>query len=108
MGKLSTDLYDRVASIESKNGFEVYHQIAQMIGAVSDNAEFVMNAELLQPASVDGPKVRDLKSLYVFGLPMKKRNAELRKTIGSFPKGRTEQAHLVERPRRRLQETGGH
>ena len=42
MGKWSADLYDRVASIESKNGFEVYRQIPQMIDAVPANAEFVM------------------------------------------------------------------
>ena len=86
MGKLSMDLYDRVASIESKHGFEVYRQIAQMIDAVPENAEFVMNAELLQLASIHGPKVRDLKSLYAVRLLLKKRTAEYRKIIGSSPK----------------------
>ena len=67
MGRLSTDVYDRVASIESKNDFEVYRQIAQMIDAVPDNAEFVMNAKFVQLATVHGPEVRDLKSLYASG-----------------------------------------
>ena len=82
MGKLSTDLFDRVSSIQHKNGFEVYRQVAQMIDSVPENAEFVLNAELLQLVSVHGPKVRDLKSLYAFRLFSKKRNAEYGKTIG--------------------------
>ena len=93
MGKLSTDIYDRVASTESKNGFEAYRQIAQMIDAFPENAEFAMNAELLQLASVHGPKVRDLKLLYAFRLLLKKRNAEFRKTIGSSPKD--EQSKII-------------
>ena len=52
-----------MASIESEHGFEVYREIAQMIDAVPEHAEFVMNAKLLQLASVHGPKVLDLKSL---------------------------------------------
>jgi hypothetical protein len=85
MGKISTDLYDRVAAVEGKNGFEVYRQIAQMIDAVPENAEFVLNSELLQLASTHGAKVRDLKSLFAFRLLLKKRNAEFRKTIGKPP-----------------------
>ncbi len=56
-----------------------------MIDSVPENAEFVLNAELLQLASIHGPKVRDLKSLYASRLLLKKRNAEFRKTIGKAP-----------------------
>ena len=41
LGKSSTDLYDRVSSIEGKNGFDVDRQAAQMIDAVPENAEFL-------------------------------------------------------------------
>ena len=47
IGKLNIDLYDRIISIEGNDCFEVYRQIAQMVDAVPDNAEFVTNAELL-------------------------------------------------------------
>ena len=56
-----------------------------MIDAVPENAEFVLNSELLQLASIHGAKVRDLKSLFAFRLLLKKRNAEFRKTIGKPP-----------------------
>ena len=58
------------------------------------DAEFVMNAVLLQLAGVHGPKVRDLKSLYAFSLLLKKRNAEFRKTIGSSPKDEQSKLNL--------------
>ena len=82
-----------MASIESRNGFAVYHHIAQMIEAVPENADFVMTAKLLQLASVHWPKVRDLKSLYAFRLLVNKHNAEFRKTIGSSSKD--EQSKLI-------------
>ena len=58
IGKLNTDLQDRILSIEGKNVFEVYRQIAQTIDVVPVNVSFVMNAELLQLATLHGPKVR--------------------------------------------------
>ena len=93
MGKISTDRYDRVASVENKNGFQVNRQIAQMVDAVPENAKLVTNSELLQLASTHGAKVRDLKSLYAFRLLLKKRNAEFRKTIGKAPQD--EQSKLI-------------
>ena len=93
ISRLSSDLYDQVASIESRNGFEVYRQISQMIDAVPENVESVMNAELLQLASTHGQKVHDLKSLYTIRLLLKKRNAEYRKIIGESPKD--EQSKLI-------------
>ena len=55
-------MHDRVAGLEDKNGFEVYRQISQMIDAVPENSEFVMNAELLQFANVHGSRVRGFRS----------------------------------------------
>ena len=43
-------------------------------------APFIMNAELLQLATLHGPKVRDIRSLYGFRLLLKK-NAEFKKVI---------------------------
>ena len=45
-----------------------------------------MNAELLQLATIHGPKVKDLRSLYGFRLLLRKMNAEFRRIIGEPPK----------------------
>ena len=60
IGKLNTDLHDRIIGMEGKNGFEVYRQIAQMFDDEPENAPFIMNAELLQLAFLHWPKVRDI------------------------------------------------
>ena len=78
MGRLSTDLYDRGASIESKHGVEVYRQIAQMIDAVPENAEFVMNAELLQPAAGEHPQAEGARPQVALCLPASPREAQRR------------------------------
>ena len=62
INKLNTDLHDRIISIEEKNGFEVYRQVAKILDAVPENALFIMDAELLQLATQHGPKVRDICS----------------------------------------------
>ena len=79
-----------------------------MIDAVPEKAESVMNAELLQLASMHGPKVRDLQSLYGFRPPRMKRNAEYKKIIGAPPAGRAEQSDPLERAPRGFQEAQGH
>ena len=56
-----------------------------MLDAVPENAEFVMNAELLQLASTYGPKINDLRALYGFRLLLRKMNAEFKRTIGTPP-----------------------
>ena len=83
---MNSDFHGRILSIEGKNGFEVYLQIAQTIDAVPDSAGFVMNAELLQLATLHGPKVRDLRSRYGFRLLLKKQNAEYKHIVGENPK----------------------
>ena len=57
-----------------------------MLDAVPENAEFVMNADLLQLANIHGSKVCNLKFLYGFRLFLKKRNAEYKHIIGAPPK----------------------
>ena len=81
----NTDLHDRIISVEGKNGFEVYWQVAQILDAVPESAPFIMNARLLQLTTLHGPKVRDLRSLYRFRLLLKKKNAEIKKVIGKQP-----------------------
>ena len=85
INQLNTDLHDRIISIEGKNGFEVYRQVAQILDAVLENAPFIINAELLQLATLHGPKVRHIWWLYGFMLLLKKKNAEYKKVIGKQP-----------------------
>ena len=85
INKLSTDLHDRIISIEGKSGFEVYWQVAQILDAVPEHAPFIMNAELLQLATLQGLKVRDRRSLYGFRLLLMKKNAEFKKVVGKQP-----------------------
>ena len=91
--KINTDLHDRIISIEGKNGFEVYRQVVQILDAVPENAPFIMNAELLQLATLHGPKVRDNRSSYGCRPLLKKKNAEYKKVIGSQPDD--EQSRLI-------------
>ena len=68
--------------------------VAQTLDAVPENAPFIMNAELLQLATLHGPKVRDTRSLYGFKLLVKKKkNAEFKKVIGKQPDD--EQSRLI-------------
>ena len=57
------------------------------------NAPFIINAELLQLATLHGPKVRDIRSFYGFRLLLKKKNAEYKKVIGRQPDN--EQSRLI-------------
>ena len=85
LGKLNTDLHEKMVGITDKNGFEMYRQICQTLDAVPENAEFVMNANLVNLASIFSKSVTDLKSLYGFRLLLKKKNAEFKKVIGKEP-----------------------
>ena len=38
IGRLNMDLHDRISSIESENGFEVYRQISQILDAVPESS----------------------------------------------------------------------
>ena len=93
VNKLHRDLHGRIISIEGKNGFEAYRQVAQILDAVPEKAPFIMDAELLHLAILHGPKVRDLRSLYGFRLLLKKKNAEYKKVIGNKPDD--EQSRLI-------------
>ena len=53
----------------------------------------MMNAELLQLATLHGPKVRDIRSLCGFRLLPKKKNAEFKNVIGKQPDD--DQARLI-------------
>ena len=46
INKINVDLYDKMAGIADKNGFELYRQIFQLADAVPGNAMFHMSAEL--------------------------------------------------------------
>jgi len=65
INKLSTSLHDRTVGVEHHNGFEIYRQVCQMIGAVPENAEFHMANDLTILSRNYGAKVTDLKSLYM-------------------------------------------
>ena len=61
----------------------MYRQVALILDAVPESAPFIMNAELLQLATLHGPKVRDIWSVYGFRLLLKKKNAECKRLSGS-------------------------
>ena len=68
--------------VGSRNGLELYRQIARKIDAVPENPKFLMGADLVDMAKKYGDKVRDLKSLYGFLLLLKKRAALYKKAVG--------------------------
>ena len=82
IGKLNTELLELAIGVGSRNGLELYRQIARKIDAVPENQKFLMGADLVDMAKKYGDKVRDLKSLYGFRLLLKKRAALYKKAVG--------------------------
>ena len=70
--KLNTDLHGKTFGLESKNGFELYRQICQLVDAVPENAAFHMNNDLGALTKLHGNKVVDLRTLYGFRLLLKR------------------------------------
>ena len=83
--KLNTDLHGKTFGLESKNGFELYRQICQLVDAVPENAAFHMNNDLGALTKLHGNKVVDLRTLYGFRLLLKRKIAEYKKVIGTNP-----------------------
>ena len=82
IGKLNTELHELAIGVGSRNGFELYRQVARKIDAVPENQKYLLGAELVDMAKKYGDKVRDLKSLYGFRLLLKKRAALYKKAVG--------------------------
>jgi hypothetical protein len=93
VSKLNSNLHDKTAGVEHRNGFELYRQVCQIVDAVPENASFHMKNEITGLTKTYGPKVTDLKSLYGFRLLLKKRMVEFKKIIGE--EFSTEQAQLI-------------
>ena len=83
--KLNTDLHTETFGLDTKNGFELYRQVCQLVDAIPENAALHTNNELLNLTKLHGGKVTDLGTLYGFGLMLKRKVAEYKKTIGVVP-----------------------
>ena len=79
--KVNTDLHDKMVEVADSTGHKLDRQICQIVGAVPDNAAFLMEAELQQLVQMFGPTVVDLKYLDAFWLLLKKKkNVDRRRT----------------------------
>ena len=62
--------------------FELYRQIVRAVDGISENAKFLMGADISNLVHKFGDKVKDLKTLNGFRLLANKLAAEYKKTIG--------------------------
>ena len=85
INKLNTDLHSKIASVEGKNGFEVYRQICNIVDAVPANYKFFLDSQFTAMPQVYAEKIKGLKELYGFRLLLKSKIAAYKKAIGHEP-----------------------
>ena len=66
LGKINTDMHEKVAGISNKNGYELYRSINNSVGAIPANAELTYDQALMQLVPVYSGKSKQLKGLYEF------------------------------------------
>ena len=78
-------MYERVAGISNKNGYEFYWGIYNSFDAIPANAEFTYDQALMQLAPMYAGKVNHLKDLYEFRVVLRENVHGYKKEIGKEP-----------------------
>ena len=85
LGKINTDMHERTATIEKKNGFELYRVIYNSIDPISSNADFACDQAIMKMGFDAAGKIKNLKDLYEVRVALKKKVAEYKKIRGREP-----------------------
>ena len=67
---LSTEFHGKTIGTEARNGLELCRQVVQTMDDIPENTKFLMGAALSELVGKHHDKVKDLKSLYGFRLPL--------------------------------------
>ena len=72
LSKLNTELHGKTLGIEGRSGFELHRQTVRAVDEIPENSKFIMGADISNLVHKFGDKVKDLKTLYVFRLLVKR------------------------------------
>ena len=73
IGKMNTDMHEKVAGITNNHGYELYRSIYNSVDAIPANADFAYDQHLMQLVPMYAGKIKNLKDLYEFRVFLKKK-----------------------------------
>ena len=74
IGKINTDMHERTATIEGKNGYELYRILYNSVDPISVNAEFACDQAIMKLSQEWAGKVKKLNDLYEFRMLLRHQN----------------------------------
>ena len=85
LGKINTDMHERTATIDKKNGFELYRVVYSSVDPIASNADFTYDQAIMKLGYDTAGKIKNIKDLYEFRVVLKKKVAEYKKIRGQEP-----------------------
>ena len=76
LGKINTDMHEKVAGISNKNGYELYRRFYNSVDAIPANTGFKHDQAHMQLVPLYAGKVKNLKDLYEFRVVLRKKANE--------------------------------